>query len=61
MEECFQPSLCVILLDALHRELAGLQRPHPLHRGFGGGEVGGVGNLLGDGRGADQDFVGAGF
>ena len=51
----------VILLQALDRELVVLERADGFHGGFGGGHVGGVGNLLGDRGGADQDFIGAGF
>jgi len=49
----------VILLNALHRQLAFLEGTDGFHGGLGGGHVGGVGDLLGDGGGADQDLVGA--
>ena len=45
----------------MHREFLFLERADRLHRGFGGGEVGRVGNFLRDGGGADLDFVGAGL
>ncbi len=51
----------MILLDALHREFHFLERADGFHAGLGGGEVGGVGDLLGDGGGADLDFVLAGY
>ncbi len=46
----------MILLDALRRQLAFLEGAHGFHGGFGGGHVGGVGDFLGDGGGADQDL-----
>jgi hypothetical protein len=51
----------MILLNALHCELLVLERAHGFDGRFGGGEVGGVGDFLGDGGGADEHFVGAGF
>lgn len=51
----------MILLQRLHRELLALERADGLHGCLGGGEVGGVGDLLGDGGGADLDLVLAGL
>lgn len=51
----------VILLNALHREVVSFERADGLHGCLGGGEVGGVGDFLGDGGGADLHLFFAGL